>query len=84
MCESSFGMLCGHIGVASLPMLNGFVQMRNRFVQVRIFASSLGIVPRLFRMHHNRIGMTLFTMVHRFLCVRDGVPDVTGWGRLSV
>jgi hypothetical protein len=35
-------------------------------------------------MHHHRIGMTLFTMVHRFLYVRDGVPDVTGWGWLSV
>jgi len=84
MRESSFGVLCGHISMTSLTMFNGFVQMRNRFVQMRIFASSLGIVPRLFRMHHNRIGMTLFTMVHRFLCVRNGVPDVTGWGRLSV
>jgi hypothetical protein len=37
-----------------------------------------------FGMLCGRIGMTLFTMVHRFLCVRNGVPDVTGWGRLSV
>jgi hypothetical protein len=36
MCESSLGMLCGHIGMTRLPMLNSFVQMRNHFVQMRV------------------------------------------------
>lgn len=84
MRESSFGMLRGNVGVARFPMLNGFVQMRNRFVQMGVFASPLRIVPRLFRMCHKRISMALFAVVHRFLRVRDGVLDVTGWGRLSV
>jgi hypothetical protein len=84
MRESSFGMLRGNVCVASLTMLNGFIQMCNRFVQMGVFASPLGMVPRFFRMCHDCISMTLFTMVHRFLCVRDGVLDVTGWGWLSV
>jgi hypothetical protein len=77
-------MLRGNIGVARFTMFNRFIQMLDRFVQVRVFAPPLSMVPRLFRMFHERLSMTLFTMVHRFLRVRDGVPDVTGWGRLSV
>src|SRR5215510_5709249 len=84
MRESSFGMFRGNVGVASLPMLNGLVQMLNPFGQMRVFASPLSKVQRLFRMCHEHLSMTLFAMGHRFLRLRDGIPDVTGWGRLGV
>src|SRR4029077_19397127 len=84
MRESSFGMFRGDIGVARFPMLNGFFQMLNPFVQMRVFASHLSILQRLFRMCHEHLSMTLVAMVHRFLRVHDGFPDVTGGGRLGV
>src|SRR2546428_9515887 len=81
MHESSFGMFRGDVGMARFTMLNGFFQMLNPFVQMRVFASHLSMVQGLFRMCHEHLSMTLFAMVHRFLRVHDGVPDVTGGGR---
>ena len=77
-------MCRGDIGVARFTMLNGFFQMLNRFVQMPVFASHLSILQRLFRMCHEHISMTLRALVHRFLRVHDGFPDVTGGGRLGV
>src|SRR2546425_9715883 len=82
MHKSSFGMFRGDVGMARFTMLNGFFQMLNPFVQMRVFASHLSMVQGLFRMCHEHLSMTLFAMVHRFLRVHDGVPDVTGGGRL--
>src|SRR2546425_12827830 len=81
MHKSSFGMFRGDVGMARFTMLNGFFQMLNPFVQMRVFASHLSMVQGLFRMCHEHLSMTLFAMVHRFLRVHDGVPDVTGGGR---
>ena len=36
--------------MARFSMLNGFLQMRNRFLQLRAFASPLSVVQRLSRM----------------------------------
>src|ERR1700704_561115 len=60
MRESSFGMFRSDVGVARFTMLNGFVQMLNPFSQMRVFASPLSIVQRLFRMCHEHLSMTLF------------------------
>ena len=77
-------MFRGDVGVARFTMLNSFFQMLNPFVQMRVFASPLSKVHRLFRMCHERLSMTLFAMVHRLLRLHDGIPDVTGGGRLGV
>ena len=84
MRERSVGMFRGDGGVARFSMLNGFGQMRNRFLPMRAFASPLSKVQRLLRMCHERLSMILFAMVHGLLRLHDGVHDVSGGGRLGI
>lgn len=72
-------MFRGHVGMPSFTMLNRFVQVCDRFLQMRVSASSLSMISRLFRMRHKCVSMALFAMVDRLLRMCNGVSDVTGW-----
>jgi hypothetical protein len=67
MGDRAFGMLCAHIGMTSLAMLNAFLEMLDPFIQMRILPSRPGMVECLLTMLHERIGMSLFAMRHGFL-----------------
>jgi hypothetical protein len=68
--------------VARFSLLNGFLQMRNRFLQMRAFASPLSVVQRLSRMCHKHLSMTLFAVVYRLLHLHEAAmtfPVAVGW-----
>jgi hypothetical protein len=83
--DSGFCVFRGYVSMARFPMFNGFFQMCDPFAHMwMILASIQGMLQRGFRMFQECLSMTLFAMVHRFLRVHDGFPDVTGGGRLGV
>ncbi len=45
MCERCLGVLRGDIGMTRLPVLHGFCQMLDRFGQMWVLASPLGMIP---------------------------------------
>ena len=68
MRDRAFGMLRGHIGMTGLAMFDGFLQMLDPFIQMRILhPARLGMLECFFSMLHQGIGMALFAMSHRFL-----------------
>jgi hypothetical protein len=63
-------MLCGHIGVTSLAMGHGFLEMLDPFIQMRILHTQtgrLGMLECFLSMLHQGIGMPLFAMCHGFI-----------------
>lgn len=60
-------MLCGDVGVAPLPMLNGLVQLRNPCVDMPIPACLLGMLQRSFCTCQEGTDVTLFAVVSCFL-----------------
>jgi hypothetical protein len=79
MHESGFCVFRGYVSMARFPMLNGFFQVCDPFVQMLILASlaSLqGMLQRDFRMCQECLNLTLFALVHRFFRVLDGVLAV--------
>jgi hypothetical protein len=76
MSNSTFGMFRGHVSMTSPTMLNRLFQIGNRFGQMRVRASLLGLLQRGFGMCHKLLSVTLFAMVHRFRRVFDGISDV--------
>jgi hypothetical protein len=72
MGDCAFGMLGSHICVTSLAMSNGFLEMLDPFVQVRIFHTGrLGMFEGPLSMLHQGIGMALLAMSHSFLGMLD-------------
>jgi hypothetical protein len=65
-------MLCGHIGVTGLAMLNGFLEMLDPFIHMRILRGRSGMLECFLSMVHQDIGMPLFTMRHSFLGMFQG------------
>src|SRR6185295_13287121 len=72
MGDRAFGMLCAHIGMTSLAMLNAFLEMLDPFIQMRILPGRPGMLECLLTMLHENIGMPLFTMRHSFLGMFQG------------
>ena len=59
------------------PMLNGFFQMGDSFLHIRIIRASLqSMLQRVFRMFQECLSITIFTMGHCYLRVLDGVLEV--------
>jgi hypothetical protein len=75
--DSGFCVFRGYVSMARFPMLNGFFQMCDSFVHMRMIRASLqGMLQRGFRMFQECLSMTLFAMVHRFFRVIEGVLEV--------
>jgi hypothetical protein len=75
--DSGFCVFRGYVSVARFSMLNGFFQMCDPFVHMRMIRASLqGMLQRGFRMCQECVSMALFAMVHRFFRVLDGVLEV--------
>ena len=78
----AFGMLCCHIGMTGLAMGNGFLEMLDPFVQMRILHTRrLGMLECTLGMLHQRIGMPLFTMRHSFLGMFHGFTHMLVIGK---
>src|SRR6267143_3872083 len=67
MGDRAFGMLCGHIGVTGLAMLDGFVEMLDPFIHMWILRGRPRMLECFLSMLHKDIGMPLFAMRHSFL-----------------
>ena len=67
MGDRAFGMLCGHIGVTGLAMLDGFLEMLDPFIHMRILRGRPGMLECFLSMLHQGIGMPLFAMRHGFV-----------------
>jgi hypothetical protein len=76
MGHCAFGMLCGYIGMTRLAVLNTFLEMLDRFIDVRILRGSPGVLECLLTMLHGSIGMALFAMCHSFLGMFQGFTDM--------
>jgi hypothetical protein len=75
--DSSFCVFRGYVSMTRFPMLNGFFQMCNPFLHMRMILASLqGMLQRGFRMFQECLSMTLFAMVHRFFRMLEGVLEV--------
>ena len=75
--DSGFCVFRGYVSMARFPMLNGFFQMCDPFVHMRMIRASLqGMLQRGFRMCQECVSMALFAMVHRFVRVLEGVFEV--------
>src|SRR5689334_21667337 len=72
MGDRAFGMLCAHIGMTSLAMLNAFLEMLDPFIQMRILPCRPRMLQCLLTMLHENIGMSLFAMRHSFLGMFQG------------
>ena len=68
MRHRGFGMLGRHVGVTGFPVSDGFLQVLNALIQMRILhACGLRMLQCLFCMLRHGIGMTLLAMAHRTL-----------------
>jgi hypothetical protein len=75
--RSGFCVFRGYVRMTRFPMLNGFFQMGDPFLHIRIIRASLqSMLQRVFRMFQEYLGITIFTMEHRYLRVLDGVLEV--------
>ena len=68
MGDRAFGMLRSDIGMAGLAMGDGFLEMRDTFIQMRILhAGRHGMLECFFTMLHHGIGMARLSMGNSFL-----------------
>jgi hypothetical protein len=75
--DSGFCVFRGYVSMARFSMLNGFFQMRDPVVHMRMIRASLqGMLQRGFHMCQECVSMALFAMVHRFFRVLEGVLEV--------
>ena len=72
MGDRAFGMLCGYIRVTGLAMLNGFLEMLDPFIHMRILPGRPRMLEGFLCMLHDGIGMPLFAMRHCFLGMLQG------------
>ena len=73
MGDRPFAMLCGHIGMTCLAMLNAFLEMLDPFIQMRtLHTSRPGMMECFLSMLHQDIGMSLLAMRHSFLGMFQG------------
>jgi hypothetical protein len=72
MGHSAFSMLCAHIGVTGLAMLNGFLEMLDPFIHMRILPGRPRMLECFLSVLHQGIGMALFAMRHSVLGMRQG------------
>ena len=67
MRDSAFGMLRGDIRMTGFPVLDGFLEVLDAFVEVGILHTRcLGMVEGAFGMLHQGIGMALLAMGRGF------------------
>ena len=77
MRDGTLGMLRGHIGMAGLPVLDGFLEMLDAFVKMRILhARCLGMVEGAFGMLHQGIGMALLAVSGGFFRMFNGLSHM--------
>ena len=82
MGDRTFGMLGGHIGVTGLTMGNGFLEMLDAFVQMRVLhTGGLGMFDRSLSMLHQSIGVPLLAMRHGFLGMFHGFAHMLVIGK---
>jgi hypothetical protein len=75
--DRAFGMLCGHSDVRGQAMGNGFFEMRDPFIQMRILHTGrLGMLECFLSMLRQGIGMPLFAMCHGFLGMFQGFSQM--------
>src|SRR6267143_325047 len=72
MGDRFFGMFGCHIGVTGLALGNGFLEVLDPFIHMRILRSLLGMLECYLSMVHQDIGMPLFAMRHSFLGMFQG------------
>jgi hypothetical protein len=72
MGDRAFSVLCAYVGVAGLAMLNGFLEMLDPFIHMRILPGRSGMLQGFLSMLHQSIGMPLFAMCHSFLGMFQG------------
>ena len=64
MHDSGFCVFRGYVSMTRFSMLNGFFQMCDPFLHMRMILTSLqGMLQRGFRMFQECLSMTLFAMV---------------------
>jgi hypothetical protein len=76
MGDRAFSMLCGDIGVAGLAMLNGFLEMLDPLIYMRILPGRPGMLECFLSMFYQDIGMSLFAMRDGFLGMLQGFSRV--------
>jgi hypothetical protein len=81
MGDCAFGMLCGHIGMTGLAMGNGFLEMRDPFIHMRILPGRPCMLEGFLSMLHQGIGMPLFAMRYGFLGMFQGFPRMLVSGK---
>ena len=82
MGDRDFGMMCGHIGVTGLAMLDGFLEMLDPFNHMWILhIGRPGMLECFLSMLHQDIGMPLFAMRHSFLGMFHGFTHMLVLGK---
>src|SRR4029077_6289339 len=72
MGDRLFGMFGCYISMPLFAMGNGFGEMLDPFIHMRILRSCPGMLKCLFSMLHQDIGVPLFSMRHSFLGMFQG------------
>lgn len=82
MGDCAFGVFGCHIGVTGLAMGNGFLELLDPFIQMRILHTGrLGMLECALSMLHQSIGMPLFAMRHSFLGMFHGFTHMLVIGK---
>ena len=84
MSDRTFGMCCSHIDVTCLAMGNGFLELLDPLVQMRvlrILLSRLAMFECSLSMLHQGIPMPLFAMRHGFLGMFQGFTHMLVIGK---
>jgi hypothetical protein len=72
MGDRNFSMMCGYVSVTGLAMLNGFLEVLDPFIHMRVLLGCPGMLECFLSMLHQDIGMPLFAMFHGFLGMFQG------------
>src|ERR1700704_1036570 len=67
MGDRTFSMMCGYVSVTGLAMLNGFLEVLDPFIHMRILLGCPRMLQCFLSMVHQDVCMPLFAMRHGFL-----------------
>ena len=76
MGDRNFSMMCGYVSVTGLAMLNGFLEVLDPFIHMRVLLGCPGMLECFLSMLHQNIGMPLFAMRHGFLGMYQGFSHI--------